>query len=117
MVVASKMGRPIIGKPKTIDVKVRLDEDMHKKLLEYSEKHKITKSETIRRALEDSFEDKQYEQVEKKVMYQKDGKGSGTFKIPIPKKWIEKMELTESDRNLKMSYDESSKKIIIKKIK
>lgn len=113
MVVASKMGRPIIGKPKTIDVKVRLDEDTHKKLLEYSEKHKITKSETIRRALEDSFEDKHYECVEKKVMYQKDGKGSGTYKIPIPKKWIESMGLIGNNRSLKMRYDEKSKKIII----
>lgn len=45
------MGRPIIGKPKTIDVKVRLDKDTHEKVLEYSEKHKITKSETIRRGI------------------------------------------------------------------
>ena len=45
------MGRPIIGKPKTIDVKVRLDKDTHEKV-EYSEKHKITKSETIRRGID-----------------------------------------------------------------
>lgn len=50
--MVSKMGRPIIGKPKTIDVKVRLDEDTHEKVLEYSEKHKITKSETIRRGID-----------------------------------------------------------------
>jgi hypothetical protein cdifQCD_20516 len=50
--MVSKMGRPVIGKPKTIDVKVRLDEDTHKRVLEYSEKHNITKSETIRRGID-----------------------------------------------------------------
>lgn len=112
-----KLGRPISGKVKNFDLKVRVDEDINEKLLAYCEEHGQTKAEVIRELLEEKFGDKQYEQVEKKVMYQKDGKGSGTFKIPIPKKWIEDMELTENDRNLKMSYDESSKKIIIKKIK
>ncbi len=50
--MVSKMGRPVIGKPKTIDVKVRLDEDTHKRVLEYSEEHKITKSEAIRRGID-----------------------------------------------------------------
>lgn len=104
-------------KNKNFDLKVRVDADINEKLLVYCEEQGQTKAEVIRELLEEKFGDKQCEQVEKKVMYQKDGKGSGTFKIPIPKKWIEKMGLTESDRNLKMSYDESSKKIIIKKIK
>lgn len=102
-------------KNKNFDLKVRVDEDINEKLLAYCEELGQTKAEVIRELLEEKFGDKQYEQVEKKVMYQKDGKGSGTFKIPIPKKWIEKMELTENDRNLKMSYDEGSKKIIIEK--
>lgn len=46
-----KMGRPIIGKPKTIDVKFRLDEQTHEKLIEYSKKTNISKSEAIRKAV------------------------------------------------------------------
>ncbi len=50
--MVSKMGRPIIGKPKTIDVKVRLDKESHEKIIEYAEKHSITKSEAIRRGID-----------------------------------------------------------------
>lgn len=46
-----KMGRPIIGKPKTIDVKFRLDKQTHEKLIEYSKKTNISKSEAIRKAV------------------------------------------------------------------
>lgn len=46
-----KMGRPIIGKPKTIDIKFRLEEDAHLKLIDYAKKKNITKSEAVRIAV------------------------------------------------------------------
>lgn len=41
----------MIGEPKTNDVKVRLDDSTHQKLLEYCEKNNITKAEVIRKAI------------------------------------------------------------------
>ena len=46
-----KMGRPVIGEPKTNDVKVRLDETTHKLLLEYCKKNSLTKAEAIRQGI------------------------------------------------------------------
>lgn len=51
--MSSKMGRPIIGKLKNIDIKVRIDEDTNKKLLEYCEKNKINRAEAIRKGIQD----------------------------------------------------------------
>ena len=36
--MSSKMGRPKVDNPKNIDVKVRFDENTHKKLLDYYKK-------------------------------------------------------------------------------
>ena len=44
-------GRPIIGGKKDIDVKVRFDKETHKKLLEYCERHEVTRTEAIRRGV------------------------------------------------------------------
>ena len=44
--------RPVIGEPKKNDVKVRLDDTTHKRLLEYCEKHNMTKAEVIRKAIQ-----------------------------------------------------------------
>ena len=49
--MSPKMGRPIIGEPKTNDVKVRIDDITHQQLLEYSKKNNITKAEAIRKAI------------------------------------------------------------------
>lgn len=49
--VSPKLGRPIMGEPKTNDIKVRLDNTTHQKLLQYCEENKITKAEAIRRAI------------------------------------------------------------------
>lgn len=46
------MGRPIIGEPKTNDIKVRVDNSTHQKLLQYCKKNNITKAEAIRKALQ-----------------------------------------------------------------
>jgi hypothetical protein len=55
--MSPRTGRPVIGEPKTNDVKVRLDNTTHKKLIEYCEMNNTTKAEVIREALK-SFLDK-----------------------------------------------------------
>lgn len=49
--MSPKKGRPVIGEPKTNDVKVRLDDSTHQKLLEYSKENNLTKAEVIRKAI------------------------------------------------------------------
>lgn len=49
--MSPRTGRPVIGEPKTNDVKVRLDDTTHQKLLQYCEQNNITKAEAIRRAI------------------------------------------------------------------
>lgn len=46
-----KLGRPLTGELKNKDVKVRLDETTHTKLLKYCEASQSTKAEAIREAL------------------------------------------------------------------
>lgn len=50
--MSPRMGRPVIGKPKTNDVKVRLDDESHAKLLKYCEDKGVTKAAAIRKAIE-----------------------------------------------------------------
>ena len=47
---AKKMGRPT-DSPKINDLKVRVNDETYKKLLEYCEKHNITKAEAIRQGI------------------------------------------------------------------
>ena len=49
------MGRPVIGLPKTNDLKVRLDDAVHNKVITYAKEHKITKAEVVRLAIRDFF--------------------------------------------------------------
>lgn len=49
--MSPRTGRPVIGQPKTNDIKVRLDDDTHNKLLKYCEEHEITKAEAIRQGI------------------------------------------------------------------
>ena len=46
-----KMGRPVIGNPKTVDIKVRIDEDTNERLLKFCKEHGITRAESIRQAI------------------------------------------------------------------
>lgn len=50
--MSPRTGRPVIGEPKTNDVKVRLDDTTHRKLLTYCNKHKISKAEAIRNGIQ-----------------------------------------------------------------
>lgn len=51
IIMSPRTGRPVVGEPKTNDVKVRLDDTTHQKLLEYCEDNKTTKAEVIREAI------------------------------------------------------------------
>lgn len=49
--MSPRTGRPVVGEAKTNDVKVRLDDTTHNKLLKYCEEHQITKAEAIRQGI------------------------------------------------------------------
>lgn len=49
--MAGKVGRPKAEKPKSVNYSIRLDEETERKLLEYCEKHEITKGEAIRQGI------------------------------------------------------------------
>lgn len=46
-----KMGRPVIGKPKTVEIKCRIDEELNQDVIKYCEKKKITRSDFLREAI------------------------------------------------------------------
>lgn len=55
---------PITGRPKSLapknnDVKVRLDDATHQKLLQYCEAHGLTKAEAIRKGIENLLAEKE----------------------------------------------------------
>lgn len=56
--MSAKIGRPVIGQPKTNDMKVRVDDETHEKLLNYAREHNITKAEVVRRAILEFFKKK-----------------------------------------------------------
>lgn len=49
--MAPKAGRPKLENPKDVDVKVRFDKELNAKLLQYCQKHDITRTEAIRRGV------------------------------------------------------------------
>lgn len=49
--MSPRTGRPKAENPKDIDVKVRFDKDLHEKLLEYCQKHNVTRTEAIRQGV------------------------------------------------------------------
>lgn len=53
-----KMGRPVIGKPKTIEIKTRIDEDLEEKVKNYCENKKITRSDFLRKAINNQLNEK-----------------------------------------------------------
>lgn len=53
-----KMGRPVIGKPKTIEIKTRIDEDLEEKVKNYCENKKITRSDFLRKAINKQLNEK-----------------------------------------------------------
>ena len=53
-----KMGRPVIGKPKTVEIKTRIDEDLEKRVKIYCDKKKITRSDFLRNAINSELNEK-----------------------------------------------------------
>ena len=50
--MSPRTGRPKSGNPKCIDIKVRIDSQMNKKLIEYALKHNVSRTEVIRKGIE-----------------------------------------------------------------
>lgn len=46
------IGRPKIEKPKTIEVKARIDEDTNKRLVEYCKKNQMSRTDVVRMGIE-----------------------------------------------------------------
>lgn len=51
--MSPRTGRPKVENPKDVDVKVRFDREMHEKLLAYCQEHSITRTEAIRKAVQE----------------------------------------------------------------
>ena len=49
--LSPRTGRPKLDNPKSIDIKVRLDEITNNKLLDYCKKHNLTRAEVMRMGL------------------------------------------------------------------
>ena len=54
--MSPRTGRPKIEKPKSVEVKVRFDQEGNERLIAYCEKHGITRTEAIRKAVESMIE-------------------------------------------------------------
>lgn len=52
-VAKSKMGRPVIGEPKDIRIHIRLTKSSLRKLDEICEKEKMSRSECVRKLIDD----------------------------------------------------------------
>lgn len=49
------------------------------------------------------------------LIYNKDGHGSMTTKISVPKKWADDMGFSAEDREAELCYDSQKKEILVKK--
>ena len=50
-----------------------------------------------------------------KISFNKNGTGSFTPKISLPKKWIDKMNITPDERQVEVEFVEETGEIIIRK--
>lgn len=50
--MSPRTGRPKAKKPKTIEVKARIDEETNKRLIDYCEKNNTNKTEIVRKGIE-----------------------------------------------------------------
>lgn len=53
--MSPRTGRPVIGKPKTNDLKVRLDDDSLRQLDEYCHAHELNRAEAVRMGIDVFF--------------------------------------------------------------
>lgn len=49
--MSPRTGRPKSDNPKSIDIKVRVDNEMNRKIIEYAKKHNISRTEVIRNGI------------------------------------------------------------------
>ena len=54
----AKIGRPIIGNPKTIEVKARIDEKTNEKLKEYCKRNNLTRTDVVRMGIDKVLNEK-----------------------------------------------------------
>ena len=57
--MSTKMGRPKIANPKSVEVKARVTNETYQLLLDYAFRHKISIAATIRRGIELLHKDEQ----------------------------------------------------------
>lgn len=50
--MSPRTGRPKAEKPKTIEVKARIDEETNKKLVDYCKKNSTNKTEVVRKGID-----------------------------------------------------------------
>ncbi len=50
--MSPRTGRPKAEKPKTIEVKARIDEETNKRLVDYCEKNDTNKTEVVRKGID-----------------------------------------------------------------
>lgn len=50
--MSPRTGRPKAEKPKTIEVKARIDEETNKKLVDYCEKNSTSRTEVVRKGID-----------------------------------------------------------------
>lgn len=50
--MSARIGRPKVDKPKTIEVKARIDEETNEKLIEYCKKNQMSRTDVVRAGIE-----------------------------------------------------------------
>ena len=55
------------------------------------------------------------EKKDLKISFNKNGNGSLTPKIALPKKWTDKMNITLEERDIEVYFNEETKEITIRK--
>ncbi|MBR8701661.1 hypothetical protein IX317_001665 [Fusobacterium sp. DD29] len=55
------------------------------------------------------------EKRELTISFSKSGAGNFSPRITLPKKWIDKMEISQEQRQVEVIFNEDTKEIIIKK--
>lgn len=50
--MSPRTGRPKVDKPKTIEVKARIDEETNERLIKYCEKNQLSRTDVVRMGIE-----------------------------------------------------------------
>ncbi len=50
--MSPRTGRPKVEKPKTVEVKARIDEETNKRLIAYCRENNVTKTDVVRQGIE-----------------------------------------------------------------